>query len=242
VDLFHVGGARGALQALAQQGQHLAVGPAALAGVLVEDHVVEGLAQDLGLLADVLVAAVARAGDDHRAALARHGFHRLHQGAHGVRVVAVVGDHGGAAVVHHVEAARRVVGVVDEAGQAGADGVPAQAGAPGGRHGGHRVLDLEADRAVAGQRDVGQGHGLAPVAFGGHDAALVHEDAALALGAVGGQHRVVAVRREVDDAARAGGGHHHAVRVGGVEHRIALRATFCTMTRLSTVRSSTVVM
>ena len=47
------------LQALAQQGQHLAVGPTALAGVLVEDHVVEGAAQDLGLLADVLVAAVA---------------------------------------------------------------------------------------------------------------------------------------------------------------------------------------
>jgi hypothetical protein len=37
VDLFHLAGARGAFQALAQQGQHLAIGAAALAGVLVED-------------------------------------------------------------------------------------------------------------------------------------------------------------------------------------------------------------
>jgi hypothetical protein len=83
-------------QAFAQQGHHLAVGAAALGGVLVQDHVVEGGAQDHGLLADVLVAAVAGAADDHAAALGGQGIHGLHQGAHGVGVVAVVGDHGGA--------------------------------------------------------------------------------------------------------------------------------------------------
>src|SRR5260370_15183588 len=49
----------------------------------VEDDVVEGLAQDLGLLGDVLVAAVARAADDHAAALRGHGVHGLDQGADG---------------------------------------------------------------------------------------------------------------------------------------------------------------
>jgi hypothetical protein len=119
---------RGARQAFAQQGHHLAVGAAALGGVLVQDHVVEGGAQDHGLLADVLVAAVAGAADDHAAALAGHGFTACTRRAWR-RVVAVVGDHGGALVVHQVEAARRVVAVVDEAGQAAADGLPGQASA-----------------------------------------------------------------------------------------------------------------
>jgi hypothetical protein len=79
-------------QTRTQQGQHLAVFPAALAGVLVQDHVVEGIAQDGGLLADVLVAAVARAADDHRARLGRQRFDGGDQRAHGIGVVAVVGD------------------------------------------------------------------------------------------------------------------------------------------------------
>ncbi len=69
-------------------------------------------------VADVLVAPVAGAADDDAAALGRQRVHGGHQGAHGVGVVAVVGDHGRAAVVHHVEAARRVVAVVDEAREA----------------------------------------------------------------------------------------------------------------------------
>jgi hypothetical protein len=80
--------------------------------------VVEGGAQDAGLLADVLVAPVAGAADDHRAPLGRHVAHACHQGGDGVGVVAVVGDHGGAAVVEHVEAAGHALLVADEAGQA----------------------------------------------------------------------------------------------------------------------------
>jgi len=68
VDFFHVAGAFGALQTLAQQGEDFAVGAAALAGVLVEDDVVEGCAEDAGLFADVFIAPVARAADDDAAA------------------------------------------------------------------------------------------------------------------------------------------------------------------------------
>ena len=59
-DLFYVAGARGPGQSLAQQGHDLAVGPAALGGILVQDHIVERCAQDHGLLADVLVTPVTR--------------------------------------------------------------------------------------------------------------------------------------------------------------------------------------
>jgi hypothetical protein len=96
VDLFHVRGARRALQAFAQQRQHFAIGAAALAGVLVQDHVVERRAQDARLPADVLVAPIAGAADDHRAARAGMFSTPGHQRRDGVRVVAVVGNHGGA--------------------------------------------------------------------------------------------------------------------------------------------------
>src|SRR5471030_8472 len=74
VDLVDPRGARRAVQALAQQRHHFAVDAAALTCVLVQHHVVESAAEDLGLLRDVLVAPVAGAGNDHRAALGRHGF------------------------------------------------------------------------------------------------------------------------------------------------------------------------
>ncbi|KAF5275155.1 hypothetical protein FQA39_LY18673 [Lamprigera yunnana] len=90
VDFGGVAGAGGALQAKLQQGQHFAVFAPALAGVLVEDDVVEHAAQDAGLLDDVLVAPVACAADDDAALVGGHGAHGLHQGAHGVGVVAVV--------------------------------------------------------------------------------------------------------------------------------------------------------
>ena len=67
---------RGARQAFAQQADDFAIGAAALGGVLVQDHVVEGGAQDHGLHADVLVAPVARTADDHAAALAGQGISR----------------------------------------------------------------------------------------------------------------------------------------------------------------------
>ena len=123
--------------------------------------------------------------------LRRHAVDGLDQRLDGVRVVAVVGDQRGAAVVEHVEAAGRGVGVVDEAGQA-ARGSMSQAmpSAQAGGDGGHGVLDLEADGAVAGERDVGQRDAVLELALGGDDGVALDEDDALALGAVGGQHRV----------------------------------------------------
>ena len=84
--------------------------------------------------------------------LAGMRFDGVHQRLDRVRVVAVVGDHGRALVVEHVEAARRVVALADEGVQAQADRVPVDADGPGRGHRGHRVLDLEADHAAAGDR------------------------------------------------------------------------------------------
>ncbi len=75
-DLVDLARADRALQALAQQAHHLAVGAAALGRVLCRDHIIEGLAQDRGLVADVGIAPVARAADDHRALLRRRGCPR----------------------------------------------------------------------------------------------------------------------------------------------------------------------
>jgi len=86
-------------QALAQQRQHFAVAAATLALVFKQHHFIKGIAQDFGLLADVLVAPVAGTADHHGAAAGRHGFHRPHQGLDGIRVVAIVGNDRGAAVV-----------------------------------------------------------------------------------------------------------------------------------------------
>ena len=211
-------GAARALQAVAQQAQHLAVGAAALAGVLVQQHLVEGSAQDLGLGADVLVAAVAGAADHHRAAAGRHGFGGGHQGGDGVGVVAVVGDHGGAAVVEHVEAAGHAVHVADEAGQPALDGVPGHAHGPGGTHGGHHVLDLEADLPAARERHLRQRQALLEAGLGADDVTALHEHHAFALRAVGGDHRVLAVLREEGHAAGAVRRHGGHGRVGGVQH------------------------
>jgi hypothetical protein len=85
-----------------------------------------------------------------------------HQGRDGVGVVAVVGDHGGAAVVEHVEAARRVVGVADEAGQSFLDRFPGHAHGPGGGHRGHAFSTWKPMVPVARERHAGQRQALAP--------------------------------------------------------------------------------
>jgi hypothetical protein len=70
VDFLDMPGAGCAGQAFTQQRHHFAIAAAALGGVLVQDHVVKGRAEDHGLLADVFVAAVAGAADHHAAAVA----------------------------------------------------------------------------------------------------------------------------------------------------------------------------
>ena len=221
VDFFHVAGAFGALQALAQQGEDFAVGAAALAGVLVEDDVVEGCAEDAGLLADVFIAPVARAADDDAAAARGHVADAADQGVDGVGVVPVVGDDGGAGVVEDVEAAGHGALVAGEGGQAAPDGVPGQAQAPGCADGGQRVFHLKADEALVGDGHAREGQAFFKAAFGADDVAVLHIDHALALREVGFDDGVLAVLREEDDAAGAAGGHGDDVGVGGVEHGAA---------------------
>ena len=64
-DFFDLSTAPGAGESLAQQLQHLTVSAAALAGVLKQEHLVEGLAEDLRLLAYVFIATVTGTADDH---------------------------------------------------------------------------------------------------------------------------------------------------------------------------------
>ena len=173
------------------------------------------------MLADVLVAAVAGAGDHHRAALCRHAVDGADQGQDGVRVVAVIGDHGGAAVVEDVEAARRVVAFAGERQQAGADGVPWQVDGPGGGHRCHHVFDLETDHATARERHIVQVHLVEGFTLLGDQVAVVDVDHAAALGAVHGHHRMLAVGGKEGDVAAAVVGHADHHRVGGVEHRHA---------------------
>ena len=73
-------GARRAGQAGPQQRHDFAMGAPALTLVLVQHHFVKGMPQHFGLLADVFIAPVARAADDHRAAFGGHVFNRLDQG------------------------------------------------------------------------------------------------------------------------------------------------------------------
>ena len=56
-------------QSFAQQCNDFAIAAAALSRILVEDDIVEGVAQDLGLAAQVLVATVACPADDDRTSL-----------------------------------------------------------------------------------------------------------------------------------------------------------------------------
>nr|GEU28368.1 hypothetical protein [Tanacetum cinerariifolium] len=220
VDFLHVRRARRAVQARAQQRDHFAVHAAALARVFVQDHVVECAAEDFGLQRDVLVAAVAGARDHHAAALGRHGFHGLHQRQNGVRIVAVVGDHGRALVVEYIEPAGRVVGVVGKRAQAEADRVPADAHAPRGGDGRHHVIDLEADGAVAGDRHFRQGDASLVLAFGGDQVAIFHVHGAAALRQVRGDHGMAAIGAEEDHLALAGGRHGSDDRIDRVQHRV----------------------
>src|SRR5690606_8314607 len=75
--------ARPVAQPFAQQRHHLAIGPAALALVLVQDEVVEAGCEQRRLAPDVLVTAVAGAADHDAAPAGFHRAHGLHQGAHG---------------------------------------------------------------------------------------------------------------------------------------------------------------
>ena len=154
MDLRHLAGASGVAQAVAQQRQHFAISAAALAGVLIEHDRIKSVAEDACLIANVLVAPIARSADHDQAAFGRQGGDGLHQCDHRVRVVTIVGDHGRATVIHHVEAARGGRHTGHEAAQAGADGLPLDAGAPASGHRREHVFDLKTDAAAKGQRNI----------------------------------------------------------------------------------------
>ena len=222
-DLVNPAGARCAFQTLAQQRHDFPVGTAALGRVLVQHHVVKRCAKDDGLVADVVVAPVPCAADDHHAPLTfrcRHGVDGRDQGAHSVGVMAIVCNHGRTAVVHHIEATGCVIGVIHKGAQAFAQRVPVHAHGPGRCHRRHGVVDLEANRAVSRQWNALQRYAFHAQAFGGHQHATIDKHHPFALRAVRGHDGVVPVGGKKDHRAGAGGGHVGHDGVGRIEHGI----------------------
>ena len=140
---------------------------------------------------------------------------------HRVGVVAVVGNHGRARIVHDIETARRIVAVGRKAGQGASEGVPVQVDSPGRRHRGHDVFDLKADGAAARERNVGQRDALDPRAFSGHQHGAIDKHCALALCPMCSHQRMMAVSRKKNHLAGANLGHVADDAVGGIEHCVA---------------------
>ena len=139
-------GARRALQSFAQQTQYFAIGTTTLTGIFEEYDVVEGCTEHAREFAQIFITTVTGTANHDRA------FHSMVRGqrvkgcdqrTHGMRVVSVISDHRGIAVVHEVESTRRVFAVVMKAVDATDDVLPVHAESPAGTDGGQRVLDLK---------------------------------------------------------------------------------------------------
>ena len=96
---------------------HLAIGPATRALVLVDDHVIKAVADDLGLANDVHVAPISGRGVHHQPPIVRHATNGIDKRHQGVGVVPVVDHDGGLFILKHVEPPRRAAGVAGEGGQ-----------------------------------------------------------------------------------------------------------------------------
>src|SRR4029453_11297322 len=134
---------------------------AAQVAVLADDQGVEVPGRDLAELTDVLVAAVAGAGDDPGAAaghdvaaLGRAGqpVHEVAEHAHAGGVVAVVDDHPVAVHLEQVEPPRGHLVGGGERAQPGPDGVDVGAGGQGGGGRGHGVGHVHAGPAAEARR------------------------------------------------------------------------------------------
>ena len=167
------------------------------------------------------VAPVASAADDDGAVAVgfeRHLVDGVDQCLDGIRVVAVVGDQRRASIVEEVEAAWRRCGIVNKAGETGVNDVPVKPERPAGAECSHRVLDLEADRAVGGDRYPRERDAVRKTALAGDDGVAVEIDDALAEGAMRGHDRMMNVAGEESDLSGARIGHAGDHRVGGIEH------------------------
>ncbi len=164
---------------LAQKRNDFPIGTSTLAHVLIQDYVVERIAQNLGLATDVDVPPVAGSADDHRAPFGRHGVDGLHQGLDGIRVVAVVRDDRGAAIRKQVEATGCRVGVADERRESALHAIPVQSQCPGGAQGRHYVFHLKAQCASVSEWNIGQREARLYLAFCGDQIVPVAIDHAL---------------------------------------------------------------
>ena len=136
----------------------------------------------------------------------------------------VIGNHRGAPVVQHIEAARCVVCITDKTGKGAFERIPGHADCPCRSQRSHDVFYLKAYAAVACQWDILQWHTFAPGAFCGHQRIAVHIDRAFALGAVRGHQGVLTVSGKKYHPPRAGRGHGSDQGVCRIQHRVAPRS------------------
>ena len=121
---------------------------------MTSSHQLSGLELRVSVPGRVSVTAVAGSCDYSYLAPGPHRGHGGLDGAHSVRVVAVIDDNGGLTVGEHIEAAGGALLVSLESAQAEADHVQWDAGAPAGgsRSQGvrDRSCDVEIERDEAG--------------------------------------------------------------------------------------------
>ena len=175
----------------------------ALAIVLIENHLIEGITEDFRLLAKIAIASVTRAADDDQPAVGGHAADGLDKGVDGIRIVSVIRDERGTAVVENVETAWRGLGIADKGGHATTTNVPRNSETPTCGHGDHCVFDLEPDATIVSDRNFVQGDLVAEFPFGGDNVAIFDENPAFPLGEVICKDAFMAVHCEVSDRTRS---------------------------------------
>ena len=207
-------GPAGIDQTFAKQGDHFTIGAAALAGILIQNHLIKSIAEDFGLLADIVIAPVAGPADHHQATHRRHVLDAFDQRLDGIRIVAVVGNQRRTLVIEHIEATRGGLRVVDKAGQGLLSDLPVNTQRPGCCNSGHGIFDLEADRAITCQRNVGERDLMFLAAFATDDGIALDINNALALGAMRGENWIGPILGKENHRAVAMMGHGGNHRVG----------------------------
>ena len=134
MNVLDILGSDSTIEAIAKQLNHFAIAAAALARILVQNDFVKGSAQNLSLIANVLITAITCTTDDHHSLFCRHVVDRVNQGLNGIGIVTVVGNQSGPLVIKHIESTRHALNVTDECGQALRNGVPWHIEGPSSTH------------------------------------------------------------------------------------------------------------
>ena len=152
----------------------------------------------------------------------RKAVEGLDHGRQRVGIVAVIDHHRGPFDLQHVEPAGHLVAVGGDGFGPGADQVQRNAQRPGGRDRRQGVFHLEADLAVARQRQaIERQDRFLAVALGQNHLAVADEGRPAADAAVPHDDGMIAVDGEENHPAGAMGRHLHDQRIVGIQDGIA---------------------